>query len=185
MGILALSSVLATVSRGRGHVLPVRWVLFGFVSSRVMQDRTVSRWPRDSGARMRNSCKVARTSVFVPVFQRKVPNPPQCQDAQVQGDWRQVSWTGGTAHFAIVRALHSHSCEVAPVFAVRIRCESLSKCCVMAKRDRCSSFSGCLCLSIRLSHCFALSGVCNGFLAHSIERSPLKEGVRGAHFKNW
>ena len=35
-----------------------------------MQDRTVSRWPRDSGARMSNSCKVARTSVFVPVFQR-------------------------------------------------------------------------------------------------------------------
>ena len=93
LGILALSSVLATVSRGRGHVLPVRWVLFGFVFSRVMQDRTVSRWPRDSGARMRNSCKVARTSVFVPVFQRKVPNPPQCQDAQVQGDRGQVnSW---------------------------------------------------------------------------------------------
>ena len=31
VGILALTPVPATVSRGRGHVLPVRWVLVGFV----------------------------------------------------------------------------------------------------------------------------------------------------------
>ena len=30
VGILALTPVPATVSRGRGHVLPVRWVLVGF-----------------------------------------------------------------------------------------------------------------------------------------------------------